>query len=109
MLEIEEQDRVMEKHEIYIFLKEIQAKITSINDPLDGRVAYEMVDQAIRDQEFYQHTPYFLSEWIIVKDQVFRNDSESIGYLDSFIDSILYSGDIGLFDAYLEVTSDEGR
>lgn len=63
--------------------------------------AYEQVDAVIRAESFYTETPYFLSEWLIVKEQVLRNDEDSFGFLDRFLYNILYDGDIGLYDAYL--------
>ncbi|WP_270087288.1 hypothetical protein [Sphingobacterium sp. SYP-B4668] len=97
----------MEKFQIYSFLKDVQAKVMQESDALDISIAYEMVDQVIKDQDFYHQTPYFLSEWIFLKEQVLRRDSESVGYFDRFLDNILYSGDTGVFAAYTELTDGE--
>lgn len=91
----------MKKSEVYTFIKNIQAEINDVSHPLDLEKAYEMVDEVIKGQSFYHQTPYFLSEWIVVKGQVIRKDSESFGYFDRYLDSILYSGDIGIHIAYL--------
>lgn len=91
----------MEKHEIYAFLKEVQAKIVQDRDPLDALAAYHMVDEVIKYQDFYYQTPYFLSEWIILKEQVLRNDSESVGYLARFLDNIMHDGATGVYEAAL--------
>lgn len=95
----------MKKSEIYNFLKNIQVEITRSINPLDMNVAYEMVDVVIKEQDFYQQTPYFLSEWIILKEQVLRNDSESLGYLDRFLENIMYDSTIGVYEAYLEASN----
>lgn len=92
----------MNKGELFIFINEIKTKINNVGELPDLEQAYTMVDEAIKQHAFYQETPYFLSEWLIVKEQVLCRDDESFGFFDRFLDSILYSGDIGLFDAYTE-------
>ena len=91
----------MEKHRVYTFLEEIRVKITQDTNPLDVSEAYEMVDAVIKEQDFYLQTPYFLSEWIVLKDQVLRNDSESLGYFDRFLDNIMYESATGVYDAFV--------
>lgn len=91
----------MEKSEIYNFLKMMQVEITKDTNPLGLMDAYEMVDAVIKEHDFYQETPYFLSEWIVLKEQVSRNDSESLGYLDRFLDNIMYEDATGVYDAFV--------
>lgn len=97
----------MEKYEIYTFILEIQRRLMDIHHPLAPIEAYERVDEVIRLHDFYHQTPYFLSEWHILKEQVLRNDSESLGYLDRFLDNIIHEGAIGIYDAYLEKCQEE--
>lgn len=91
---------IMNKRELFIYINEIKTKINIAGELPDLEQAYNKVDEAIKQHAFYQETPCFLSEWIIVKEQILRRDDESFGFFDRFLDSILYSGDIGLFDAY---------
>ncbi|MCY4780000.1 hypothetical protein ORI89_10090 [Sphingobacterium sp. UT-1RO-CII-1] len=90
----------MSKEELFVFINSIKTKINTVGESPDLEKAYNMVDEAIKQHDFYQGTPYFFSEWLIVKEQVLRKDDESFGFFDRFLDNILYSGDIGLFDAY---------
>ncbi|WP_164110264.1 MULTISPECIES: hypothetical protein [Sphingobacterium] len=91
----------MEKHRIYTFLEEIRVNIAKDVNPLAVKEAYEMVDAVIKEQDFYHHTPYFLSEWIVLKGQVLRNDSESLGYFDRFLDNIMYDSATGVYEAFV--------
>ncbi len=91
----------MKKSEIYIFINHIRAKLNDTEAPLALMEAYESVDKVIREESFYHETPYFLSEWLILKEQVLRNDEDSLGFLDRFLDNILYAGDIGLYEAFI--------
>lgn len=97
----------MEKHEIYIFIQDIRTRLIDVNQPLAAIEAYEAVDNVIKQQDFYHHTPYFLSEWKILKEQVLRNDSDTIGYLERFLDNIMYEGALGVYVAYLEKQGEE--
>lgn len=92
---------LMKKYEIYTFIQEILMKIENGNNPLAPIEAYVEVDDVIKQHDFYEQTPYFLSEWLILKEQVLRNDSESLGYLKRFLDNIMHEGAIGLYEAYL--------
>lgn len=91
----------MEKHKIYTFLEEIRVKVAQDTNPLDVNKAYDMVDAVIKEHDFYLQTPYFLSEWIVLKEQVLRNDSESLGYFDRFLDNIMYESATGVYDAFV--------
>lgn len=90
----------MDKSDIYPFIKDIQRRIRNVNDRLELEVAYEMVDKIIRTQSFYSDVPYFSSEWADVKELVQRKDKESFGYFDRYLDSIKFSGDIGVLQAF---------
>lgn len=92
----------MQKSEIYSFLKEIQLSITKNPEPLDAITGYTRVDEVIKEHDFYLQTPYFHSEWLILKEQILRNDSESLGYLDRFLENIMYDSSIGIYDAFLD-------
>lgn len=92
----------MEKYEIYPFLKDIQIKISREGEGLNILMAYDMVDTVIKEHDFYHKTPYFLSEWLILKEQVLKNDSESLGYFERFLDNIMYEGATGVYAAYLD-------
>lgn len=91
----------MEKHKIYAFLEEIRTRLVQNISPLDVNEAYEMVDAVIKEHDFYHQTPYFLSEWVFLKDQVLRNDSESLGYFDRFLDNIMYESATGVYEAFV--------
>ncbi|TDQ78240.1 hypothetical protein [Sphingobacterium yanglingense] len=92
----------MEKKELYPFLKDIQIKITQNDNQQDLIMVYDKVDEVIKDHDFYHQTPYFLSEWLILKEQVLRSDSESLGYFERFLENIMYESATGVYSAYAD-------
>jgi len=92
----------MEKKELYPFLKDIQIKITQNENQQDLIMVYDKVDEVIKDHDFYHQTPYFLSEWLILKEQILRSDSESLGYFERFLENIMYESATGVYSAYAD-------
>ena len=92
----------MEKKELYPFLKDIQIKITQNDNQQDLIMVYDKVDEVIKDHDFYHQTPYFLSEWLILKEQILRSDSESLGYFERFLENIMYESATGVYSAYAD-------
>lgn len=92
----------MEKKELYPFLKDIQIKVAQGDSQLDLVMVYDKVDEVIKDHDFYHQTPYFLSEWLILKEQILRSDSESLGYFERFLENIMYESDTGVYSAYVD-------
>ncbi|MDR2285484.1 MAG: hypothetical protein LBE37_19890 [Sphingobacterium sp.] len=92
----------MEKKELYPFLKDIQIKVAQNDNQLDLVMVYDKVDAVIKNHDFYHQTPYFLSEWLILKEQILRSDSESLGYFERFLENIMYESATGVYAAYMD-------